>query len=269
VGRGPAGLRAAALASVILAVGACGVPGTGPRSLDVAEGAPGLLDPTTTTVSTTTTTGVGVVITAPTLPDVDVFLVGRDGSLLVQTRAEVTSDLGDDVVDDAEERLRALLEFSFSDLEVTAGYTTKLEPAAARVTGVTDTIAEVDLDRSAFPLGQSDQQLAFAQIVWTLIEADGIHSVRFTIDGEPGRALTWTGTLADFGEPVDRSDYLSAYQGNTPSVVGPAATTEPQAVPTSTATTTLTAGPTATIAPETSSNAGTDEPTSSTLASEP
>ncbi len=213
---------------MVMVLPACGVPGTGPRSIDVG-GVPGLLEPTTTIGSTTTTTsGVGVEtsIPQPAIPPVDVFVVRPDGAQLSQVEAPVSVDLGASVVDDARERLRALREFSFSDLETEAGYTTTLGATSVRVTGVTDDrVVEIDLRN--LPERPSEQRLAFAQLVWTLTNADGITSVRFTIEGDPVRALTWSGELADFAEPVDRSDYLSAYTGNTPSEPAPETTTFP------------------------------------------
>ncbi len=241
---------------VAMVAGACGVPGTGPRPLDTSDGQ-GLLEPTTTAASTTTTTtrvGVATTVPEPVIPPVEVFVVRPDGERLFQAEAPVSVDLGPGVVDDARERLRALLEFSFSDLDTAAGYTTALGATNARVTGVTDDRV-VEVDVRGLPERPSEQKLAFAQLVWTLTKADGITSVRFTIDGEPVRALTWSGELADFGEPVDRSDYLSAYSGNTPVGSEPApetttvpettvATVTPPAVPEATETSVVSSGTT-------------------------
>jgi spore germination protein GerM len=64
----------------------------------------------------------------------------------------------------------------------------------------------VAVTREFTGLGGGNQQLAVAQIVWTVTEFPGVQQVRFSIDGQPLEVPTDEG-LTD--QPVDRDDYRS------------------------------------------------------------
>jgi hypothetical protein len=225
-----------ALLVAVMTVSACGVPGTGPRAFDDIPA--GLLDTSTTTTSTTTTTtrpGVGTTAPPPPPREVRVYVVDPDGTLFRDTEP-VPVDLGVGVINDARERVQALLQREFTAPEVAAGYTTAVDAITVQVTGLTGRVLDVDLQD--LPSRSLAQQVAFAQLVYTITETAGVGQVRFSIDGEPGRVLTWSGEFAEVGEPVDRTDYFLAYEGNKEfSIELPSTTTT--AAPTTTLTTVL------------------------------
>ena len=68
---------------------------------------------------------------------------------------------------------------------------------------------ELVLDLSSEFLSIEGPELpkAFAQIVWTVMELDGVRQVRFLVDGEAIRAQDADGAEQD--GPVSRSNYTS------------------------------------------------------------
>ncbi|RBY93586.1 hypothetical protein DQ237_17545 [Blastococcus sp. TF02-8] len=92
--------------------------------------------------------------------------------------------------------------------EVAAGLRTALAPQTLRHTGPTpdDPVVTLAVTREFTGLVGANQQLAVAQIVWTVTEFPGVEEVRFSVDGRPLEVPTDDG-LTD--QPVDRDDYGS------------------------------------------------------------
>ncbi|MBN1093201.1 GerMN domain-containing protein [Blastococcus sp. TML/M2B] len=101
-----------------------------------------------------------------------------------------------------------LLVAGLTPSEVDAGLRTALAPQTLRHSGPTpdDPSVTVTVTREFTGLLGGNQQLAVAQIVWTVTEFPGVDEVRFSVDGSPLEVPTDDG-LTD--EPVDRADYGS------------------------------------------------------------
>lgn len=101
-----------------------------------------------------------------------------------------------------------LLAAGLTPAEVAGGLRTALAPQTLRHSGPTadEPVVTVAVTREFTGLGGGNQQLAVAQIVWTVTEFPGVDEVRFSVDGRPLEVPTDEG-LTD--EPVDRADYRS------------------------------------------------------------
>jgi spore germination protein GerM len=101
-----------------------------------------------------------------------------------------------------------LLVAGLTPTEVDAGLRTALAPQTLRHSGPTpdDPAVTVAVTREFTGLVGGNQQLAVAQVVWTVTQFSGVEQVRFTVDGRPLEVPTDDG-LTD--QPVDRDDYRS------------------------------------------------------------
>lgn len=92
--------------------------------------------------------------------------------------------------------------------EVDSDLRTALAPQTVRHTGPTadDPAVTVAVTRDFTALVGGNQQLAVAQIVWTVTQFPQVREVRFSVDGRPLEVPTDDGLT---GAPVDRDDYRS------------------------------------------------------------
>ncbi|RBY85002.1 GerMN domain-containing protein [Blastococcus sp. TF02A-30] len=101
-----------------------------------------------------------------------------------------------------------LLVAGLTPAEAAAGLRTALAPQTLRHSGpaADDAVVTVAVTREFTGLVGGNQQLAVAQIVWTVTEFPGVDGVRFSVEGRPLEVPTDDG-LTD--EPVDRDDHRS------------------------------------------------------------
>lgn len=190
-------LMASCIALVGLLVGAgCGVPANDePRAIEAEDLPADLLDPNPP--ASTTLPGATATVA------VTVYLVVRQGDT---TRlAPVARDVAD--ASRAADRINALLlptaaeeqqEGLISSIPTdTVLLDTSLVPA--------DKELVVNLSGALFDVQGEELANAFAQLVWTVTELDGVSQVRFRVDGEAYRAPNAEGIEQDGA--VTRGDY--------------------------------------------------------------
>lgn len=188
-------LGAMAALVLVLVLGACGIAADDDPQAIQAEDVPSdLLDPnppTSTTISGSPTTSVTV------------YLLVRTGSTtrLAPTEREVSD------ASSRGERIAALLAPRSSE-EQEQG----LESSIPSDTVLLDTeVVEesdelvVNLSGALFDVQGPELANAFAQLVWTVTELDGVRQVRFRVDGEAYRAPDAEGIEQDGA--VTRADY--------------------------------------------------------------
>ena len=189
------GLLLTLLAVLVVASG-CGLSEDGgPRAIAADDLPPDLLDvgeATTTTVEGATT-------------PVTVYLIRREGD---ETRLQgVEREVPDATRPGA--RLDALLQPITSDeqaLGLTSSIPTDTAVLGADLTGESQELV-IDLTEALFDVEGTELALAFAQIVYTVTEMEGVRRVRFRVDGEPRRALDAEGIEQDGA--VTTADYLA------------------------------------------------------------
>ncbi len=190
------------LLAVLLVLGlATGVASCGlnadddPVAIPVEDLPPDLLDPnppTSTTLSGSPTTSVTV------------YLLVRTGNTtrLTPVEREVEEVSSRDVINallappSREEQALGLISSIPADTALL-----DTEPADSNEQLV------IDLSRDLFDIEGSELANAFAQIVWTVTELDGVSQVRFRIDGESARAPNAEGT--EQPGAVTRADYAA------------------------------------------------------------
>ena len=189
VWRGTAGLLA-----VALAVAGCGLSeDSGPQAIRTDELPADLLDPNTST--STTLTGVTTTVT--------VYLIRGEGD---ETHLEpVTREVEDPTR--AGERIDALLSPT-TEQEQDDGLISSI-PSDTALLGTeldeeTDELV-IDLSGALFDVEATELAQAFAQIVWTVSEMEGVRRVRFRVDGEDFRAPNAEGIEQDGA--VTTADY--------------------------------------------------------------
>lgn len=176
---------------------ACGVTGDGEPELIAGDEIPAeLLDPN----PTTSTTRVGATA------EITVYLIQRTGSTtqLVPVSREVEDPSRPG------ERIEVLLQPT-TEGEKALGLTSSI-PADTVLLGTPELDAErqeltLDFSEELFSVEGSELSQAFAQIVWTVTELEGVRRVRFLIEGEPQRALDADGVEQDGA--VSTADYWS------------------------------------------------------------
>jgi spore germination protein GerM len=189
----------AVLLAPLALLGACGLTeDDGPKAIAPENLPPDLLDPDPGTSTT---------ISEPTGTDaVSVFFLEevRGEVRLVEAKRKVAdrADPGD--------RLVALFAQPTED-EAAKGTVTSI-PADTRLRAMpvlNEETGELVLDLSSEFLSIEGPELpkAFAQIVWTVTEREGVDQVRFLVDGEAIRAQDADGAEQD--GPVSRTNYLS------------------------------------------------------------
>jgi spore germination protein GerM len=103
--------------------------------------------------------------------------------------------------------LQALIQQAPNGLERVDGITTFV-PDEARLLGrprLRGDVLEVNLSESFYDLQGDSSRYAFAQVVYTVTEIDGINEVRFLNEGRSFEVVDGAGQSRD--RPVDREDY--------------------------------------------------------------
>ncbi|MGV3760042.1 MAG: GerMN domain-containing protein [Actinomycetota bacterium] len=182
-------------ASVVL--GGCGVTAEDEPELIAGDEVPGdLLDPSSTT--STPREGATAAIT--------VYLLQRTGS--ATQLVPVTREVEDPARPG--ERIEALLQPTSED-EKSTGLTSSI-PADTVLLGTPTLDPErqeltLNFSEELFSVEGSELSQAFAQIVWTVTELEGVRRVRFLIEGEAQRAPDADGVEQDGA--VSTADYWS------------------------------------------------------------
>lgn len=183
--------------AMALSLAACGVTAEDEPELIAGDEVPAdLLDPG----STTSTTPPGATA------EVVVYLLQRAGSdtQLVPVTREVEDPTRPG------ERVEALLQPT-SEEEKALGLTSSI-PADTVLLGTPNVDPEsqeltLDFSQELFAVEGSELSQAFAQIVWTVTELEGVRRVRFLVEGEPQRAPDADGVEQDGA--VSTADYWS------------------------------------------------------------
>jgi spore germination protein GerM len=132
--------------------------------------------------STTTTTLRDIVAA-----EVDIYLLGPEGRLVVATRKVAETDPSAVVA--------VLLEGPTED-EAAFGVTTALiDEHLVRSVEVVGGVADVDLAESFADINGATQRAALAQLVYTLTGRPGVGRVSFTLGGQPVEVPRGDGTL--------------------------------------------------------------------------
>ncbi len=189
--------RALAVALVLAAVAAgCGLSENDePRVISAADLPTELVDPSpsssTTKAPSPTTTSVPVY-----------YLVQQDG---VPRLVAVAREVADPTR--PRDRLAALLVPPTPD-EQAAGILTSIPADTVLIdTKLKGDEVVIDLSRSLFDVQGEELRNAFAQMVWTATEVEGVRRVRFLVDGEEFRVPD-AGGIEQPGA-VQRSDYVT------------------------------------------------------------
>ena len=176
--RPPVRLRWCLVVALLVGVAACGLSeNENPRIIAADDIPEGLVDEAPSSSTTITDT--------PSTATINVYyLVLQDGATrLVAVPRDVTDPAR------AKDRLEALLAPPTPE-EQTAGITTSI-PAGTTLLGTelieADRELVVDLSRSLFDIQGEELRNAFAQLVWTITQLDGVRQVRFLVDGEEYR----------------------------------------------------------------------------------
>jgi spore germination protein GerM len=168
-----------------------------PRVIAADDLPPDLAEPTTSSTSLGTQ--------SPTTTPVTIYyLVQQDG---VTRLHGVTRDVED--ASRPRDRLAALLAPPTPD-EQAAGILTSIPADTILVNSQlveADDELIVDLSRSLFDVQGQELRNAFAQLVWTATELEGVRRVRFLVDGEEFRAPDEDGI--EQPGAVARSDYIT------------------------------------------------------------
>lgn len=185
-----------ALLAVLLVASGCGLSEDGgPRAIATEDLPADLLE----VGESTTTTVAGV--TTP----VTVYLIRREGD---ETRLQgVEREVSDASLPGA--RIDALLQPVTKEeqaLGLTSSVPTDTAVLGAERTGATQELV-IDLSEAFLAVEGRELALAFAQIVYTVTELEGVRRVRFRFDGEPRRALDAEGIEQDGA--VTAADYLA------------------------------------------------------------
>jgi spore germination protein GerM len=181
--------------AVLLALASCGISEDGePHAIAPDNLPPDLLDPNPASSTTLPKT--------ETVP-VTVYLLRQssEGPVLVPVEREVTNrdDPGQritavlDAQPTTEERARNLSSAIPADVELLGA---PLDPETSELT--------IDLSGDFFDIRGPGVISAFAQIVYTAAELDGVRTIRFRVDSEPIQATDGDGAQQS---AVDTSDY--------------------------------------------------------------
>lgn len=189
-------IRALLAVAMTLVVAACGLSeNSGPQEIAPGNLPPDLLNPNPGSSTT--------VPESPATTSVQVFFIKRvgDRDRLAAVEREVTSSTlpGD--------RIAALLAQP-TDRETELGFTTSIPANTVLLnTAVNEADHElvVDLSSELFSIQGEELAKAFAEIVWTVSELDGIDQVRFLVNGVPVRAPDAEGVEQDGA--VTTADY--------------------------------------------------------------
>jgi spore germination protein GerM len=180
---------------LVVLVGSCGIASDGePQAIAPDNVPPDLLDPNPTSSTTLPAT--------ETVP-VTVYLLRqtRDGTVLVPVEREVT---------DAREpgpRINAVLNAQPTDDELARGLSSAIPADVELLEAPFDRDNReliIDLSQDFFDIQGPEVINAFAQIVYTAAELEGVRTIRFRVDGESIQATDGEGGQQS---SVDISDY--------------------------------------------------------------
>jgi spore germination protein GerM len=163
-------LRRVALAVALLAAGACSAPvDSGPKTLRASGIPAGLRAEPSSTTTTTAPSGESA--------DVTVYLIGQD-LRLVPVKRRVGTPL-------TVEKVLQKLFTPMSTAEGVAGYRTAISPDSIVLSArIEAKIVTVDVSKD-FAFGPVPEQvIAFAQVVFTATELEGVTGVLFTRNGK-------------------------------------------------------------------------------------
>lgn len=192
-------LRRATLAALVVLAAGCGLSEDGdPEAIAPDNVPPDLLDPNPPTSTT-----------EPASPDTTPvtvwFLEERSGEVPVLT--PVQRDIADPAR--AGQRIGALLDQPPTEEEQDDGISTFI-PSGVRLLNTeldqSRQLLVVDLSQEIFDIEGQGLSNAFAQLVWTAAELDGVRQVRFQVDGEDIQALDASGSEQTV---VNTGDYRS------------------------------------------------------------
>jgi len=176
--RTPGRLRWCLVAALLAAGAACGLSeNSDPRAIAANDLPPGLIDETPSSSTTVADT--------PSTATINVYYLALQNGVtrLVAVPRDVTD------ASRAKDRLEALLAPP-SPEEQAAGITTSI-PADTVLLGTelieADRELVIDLSRSLFDIQGEELRNAFAQLVWTATQLEGVRQVRFLVDGEEYR----------------------------------------------------------------------------------
>ena len=160
---------------LLAALGGCGIAeDDSPRALGPRDIPDDLRDPDPSAATTSPSPGATTVV---------VYLIARQGDT---TRlAPVQREVAD--LSDPGQRLAALLAPPSTE-DVREGLTSSIPADTALLDWElveADQELVIDLSSALFDVQVSELANAFAQIVWTVTEQDGVRRVRFRVDGEP------------------------------------------------------------------------------------
>jgi spore germination protein GerM len=190
--------RALLALALLLGVTACGLsPNERPREIATADLPADLATPSTSTSVPTTV--------SPTSAAVTIYYLVQDNGV---TRLRgVTREVAD--ATRPRDRLVALLAPPTPE-EQAAGVLTSIPADTILLDSEiveADQELVVDLSRSLFDVQGQELRNAFAQLVWTATELEGVRRVRFLVDGQEFRAPDEDGI--EQPGAVARSDYIT------------------------------------------------------------
>lgn len=192
------GLRGLTIAAIVLAAG-CGLSENAePEAISPDNVPPDLLDPNPPTSTTEPA--------SPNTTPVTVwFLKERSGEPPVLTPVQR------DVADPARpgQRIGALLDQPPTEDEQDDGISTFIPTGVRLLDADIDPSRQllvIDLSQEIFDVEGQGLSNAFAQLVWTAAEVDGVRQVRFRVDGEDIQALDASGSERSV---VNTGDYRS------------------------------------------------------------
>jgi spore germination protein GerM len=184
-----------ALLLLLVGTTACGLSeDSGPKVLAVDDVPADLLDPNPSSSTS--------VVQAPNAEVTVYYLVLQDGQPHLRG---VTRSVADPTSPSA--RIAALLQPPTPE-EQAAGITTSI-PADTRLLGTQlsqgEPILTIDLSGAVFDVQGAELRNAFAQLVWTATDLEGVSRVRFEVDGEDYRVPDDAGI--EQTATVGRADY--------------------------------------------------------------
>jgi spore germination protein GerM len=190
-----AGARGLVVAVLALVLASCGVSADGdPQVIAPERLPPDLLDPnpsTTTTLSPTQTVPVTVYL----------LRQSSEGTVVVPVEREVTN------ATEPGQRIAALLDAQPTAAEQARGLSSAIPPDVELLEAALnrdDRVLSIDLSGEFFAIQGPLLSNAFAQIVYTAAELDGVRTIRFRVDGRPQQAIDADGAQQN---SVDTSDY--------------------------------------------------------------
>lgn len=191
--------RAWCVVLLALLLGACGLSANDePQAIPPQNLPPGLLDPNPSSSTTLPESGATTTIT--------VYFLTTEGGTTRLARAEREVNTVEAFMPGA--RLLALFSQPTSE-EQDEGLSTSIPADAvllsAPAPGEDEDVLVIDVSSEMFSVQGQELANAFAQIVWTVSEIDGVREVRFLRDGVPTSALDGDG--AEQEGPVTTADY--------------------------------------------------------------